>query len=350
MVWAALTTGTGVFGVPAHAQSLVVTTGTHAIDEGDSYTWAFALGDSAINMTGGDVTEVFSGTVFGTLQNYSVVGASAASFDLATFNVYGGHVNTAQSHGLSTFNLLGGEVGAFAQSFDASQFNMSGGQALALRSFDESNAHMTGGAVSSALESFDSSVLEMEDGNVDFFLFARDASTLRLSGGSVGALAQCYEQSTLEMSGGTVALFGESRNTSSFELSGGTLGAGFRAFDQSNIIIEAWDFSYAGGDIDFGGGTELVLTAEDDIFMDILDPFGFDKQWRMIDTLSMTYAGGATDSFNFYAYADSTNFPGGGGHAWDGTLTLHLLPAPSGLAILGLAGIGASRRRRSLSG
>ncbi len=329
------------------AQELVVTTGTHLIEDGDSYSIAFALGDSTIDMTGGEVTDGIAAIVNGTLGQYTVFGASAASFDLATFNMYTGYVASAQSHGFGTFNLYGGEVDGFAQSFGNSTFNMGGGEVLTVRAFENSTYDMTGGRSRNTVDAHDSSVVRISGGSVRFFVDSWESSTLFFSGGAIEvADLGAHDSSQLYMSGGYVPRWGEARDQSTFTLSGGTLEEGFTAFDQSSIFIEAYSFTHAGGAFDFGGGTELTILPSDPLFSGITDPFGTGFDWRVLSGLSMLYADGTTGNFNFYAYADDTNFPSGGGFAWDGTLTLRLIPAPSGLAFLGFAAIGASRRRR----
>jgi hypothetical protein len=331
----------------AAADSLIVTTGTHSILDGDEYELAFALGDSVITMTGGDVTSFFSGTVFGTDADYSVLGASAASFDRATFSFNGGFLLTAESHGFGTFNMSGGFVTASTQSFDSSTFNVTGGEATDFQAYGQSTQNISGGRARLQINAFETSTVYFSGGRAGSFINSYDSSSFFFSGGSVEVGdASSNHASEFFMSGGYVNRFGEAHDTSTFTLTGGTLNQGFRAFDQANIIIEAFDFDYAGGDIDFGGGTELILTASNSIFSTIVNPFGttFNDSWRVIPDLSMTYADGTFDTFNFYGHID--NFPTGQHVPWTGTLTLRLIPAPAGVALLAMGLLVPRTRRR----
>jgi hypothetical protein len=116
------------------------------------------------------------------------------------------------------------------------------------------------------------------------------------------------------------------------------------------------DFSWASDlalQLDFGGGN-IVNIASDAFFgdIDIFAEADRNSIWD-VDGIDSDDPGNYTHTFEFASPIDKTGTIGyvaqdgfNGGNSWDITITLNKIPTPGAAALLGVAGLAATRRRR----
>ena len=274
-------------GRAVYAVDLDVSSGSHTIQDGDTFDNVDARGTSTVEMTGGTVT------------------------------------NDAESSDDAVFTITGGTVADRAQSFNSSTFNLQGGTVWRAWSNDVSTYTMTGGTVEETVSSFNQSTFTLTGGTVLFEVSSEDDSRFTMTGGTVEGIS-AEDSSLFTMTGGQVVNhFGVSRN--------------------AQVILKAQQFFYDDNDdqvsdagFDFGGLSTLALDRESDVF-------SVSGQQNVLPGLTVQWGDGSTASFDFL-FATSQPV------LWQGALTLQLIPEPSAFMVIGLASaLGLIRRPRSRS-
>jgi len=165
---------------------------------------------------------------------------------------------------------------------------------------------ISGGEVLGSLVAYNNSRLSISDGIISKLMVPNDDATVDVSGGGLYAM-EALGQSVISISGGTFSDHVWARNSSTLNMTGGAASK-LRAYENSTITIHGYDFRTTGG---------LVLDGESVLGTGVLTGKWMDgTAWVM---------------------SIETNQAGA---------TILAVPEPGTLALLGLGGLAAIRRRR----
>lgn len=242
-------------------------------------------------------------------------------------NIRGGNVGDGLgAHNGAEVNISGGTVGDDAQAFSGSTVNISGSASVGSVSATNagSEINISGGSVSN-FTAISGGEVNVSGGSVGRLSLAGIGGQVNISGGTLGIEFVAKSGSEVNISGGSVGDFLFARSGSEVNISGGTIGNRFIAAANSEVNLFGSEFSLDGLLID------NLMAGEAFTIVD-----------RNVPLTGVLLDGSEIDFFldnTFTANQDS--FPS------DATLTVTIVPEPSGFAMLSVAALIGFLMRKS---
>ena len=250
-------------------------------------------------------------------------------------------------------NIRGGTIGVGFQANAGSIVNISGGEVGS--SFDANSGsviNIDAGVLGSSFDANSGSIVNLHGGEIGFLSNANTGSLVNISGGSVGDTFSAHSGSLVNIRGGVVGSGFDALPGSVVNISGGTIGDRFDALPGSVVNIRGGTF---GDDFDvFGEDVQQGLPGSEVSFFGRAFELGgvplvglVPGNALTIPDRDVTLSGILTDGSPFSFELNSLNVFPDPGFATSATLTVTLVPEPSGLVtiVVALALVRLSRER-----
>lgn len=267
---------------------------------------SFGARGGEVTITGGTVGDRSSASSGGVVNiTGGSVGMSFQASQGGVLNITGGNLGDyATAHDGSVVNIAGGSVGEFFEAQAGSVVSISGGS-IGEWFRARSEVNISGGDFSNRFDAFDGSVVNISGGNLPDGFNALNGSEVNINGGNVGNDFDALPGSVVNIRGGNI-------------------GQDFAGFSRSNVNLFGTAFFLDGVEL-----TDLVIG----VAFTILDR-------------DVTLTGVLADGSAYQYDLNSTVIAGEDFLPNDATLTVTLVPEPSSVSMLLIAGVQLLYRRR----
>jgi len=251
----------------------------------------------------------------------------------SSFTQLGGNVlGRSMYNGGAQGRLMSGKAGSIIECRGMSSLEFDGDATVSwIRMLGDlaSALHMSGGVVRDQVEIGANSAAQIDGGSILGSLVATSQGGVVVNGGSVSGTLQKAGGGTMQIRGGAFHGACYFSGDGALYLGGGSVPAVIESdYGEGVLVVEAQSFVYDhdGDDatplapIDFGGVSELVLTPDDPVFIDLVYE---DVATRAIHDLTVDWGDGTGAEFTFVTYGPSDGRSGSPG--WLGTVVLRLV-------------------------